>query len=334
MAKFLITGANGFIGLHLAEFLAARGHQVRALVRRAPPEELTALGAEIVTGDLNNQVALEQATAGVDYVIHLAGLVAAPKKEDLTAANETGTRNIARAAAGQTKPPVFVYVSSIAAGGPARAGEIRTEDEPAAPVSDYGRSKQAGEAAAVQFADRMPLTIVRPGIVFGPRNRAILPILKTIQWVRFHPAPTLRSPPLSFIHVDDLNEIILRAAERGARIDPKQGATGPGVYYAVAPEYLDYSQWGKTLRMFIRRPFAPTIPLPYISLVAAAVNEQLARLRGAVDQFNLDKIREASAPSWACSPERVRRELDFTPPRTLNERFAELVDWYRREGWV
>jgi nucleoside-diphosphate-sugar epimerase len=159
--------------------------------------------------------------------------------------------------------------------------------------------------------------------------------------IRLHPVPGFHQPPLSYIHVEDLAEILIRAAERGGRVpstvagDSEQDQPGEGVYYAVAPEYPTLADWGRMARPLLRRPFAPVIPMPNpLPWFFASCSEVLAQLRGRAEMFNRDKIREAQVESWACSPAAIERDLDFTPPKPLQKRLEETIEWYKQAGWL
>jgi nucleoside-diphosphate-sugar epimerase len=232
-------------------------------------------------------------------------------------------------------------VSSIAAAGPAAKGQIRVESDPPSPVSLYGKSKLAGELAAAEFAAQVPTTIVRPGIVFGPRDPAFATMFRTIRLVRFHPSPGLSPPPLSYIYVADLVEILIRAAERGVRL-PAQGKNavhgsndGQGCYFAVAPEYPTYAELGRIVRPLLKRPLAPVIPIigPMAWCVAGA-SELIGHCRGKPQELSFDKLREALAGSWACSPAAAQHDLGFSPIKPLALRLQETIDWYAGEGWL
>jgi nucleoside-diphosphate-sugar epimerase len=340
--RALITGANGFIGRHLAERLLADGKRVRLLVRRAETvAELRSLGAEVVVGGLDDVAALSRAVQGVETVFHLAAMTSALSVEEMLRVNRDGAENVARACVAQRERPLLVQVSSIAAAGPAARGGLRRETDRPAPISDYGRSKLAGEQAAAQFAADLPMTIVRPGIVFGPRNREMLPMFRSIKYVHAHFVAGWRPPALSLIHVDDCVELLLQAAAKGSRLPPRnsdplaQLAQGRGVYFAAGAEYPDYAELGRLMRTVLHRPLAPVIPLVGpLAWLAAGTNEQIARWRGISNTFNLDKIREATAESWACSAELARRELGFSPPLSLENRLQSTVAWYEHERWL
>src|SRR6185503_12143862 len=138
-----LTGATGFIGRNVAAHLVARGDAVRAVVRPDSPRTPPA-GVEVVRAPLAAD-ALRAAFDGADAIVHVAGLVSAVRDEALTRVNVDGTRAVAIAARACRVP--VVHISSLAAAGPAPASAPRSEDDPAAPMNAYGRSKLEGEAA-------------------------------------------------------------------------------------------------------------------------------------------------------------------------------------------
>src|SRR5688572_24591379 len=181
MRRSLVTGSSGFIGSHLVEALRSRGEKVRCLVRGTSRREiLERLGVEFAEGDVTRPETLAAAVQGVDVVYNLAGLTCALRAEDQSQVNGTGVENLARACAACDVPPVHVLVSSVAAAGPAPRNRLRLESEPPRPISNYGRSKRAGELAAEKYADRVPTTILRPGAVFGERDRLMFPMFQSV----------------------------------------------------------------------------------------------------------------------------------------------------------
>lgn len=340
MTRALVTGASGFIGGHLVDRLLRRGDAVRCLVRSSQAaERLRQLGAEPLIGDVTDGTTAVRAVADVDVVYHAAGLTSSWSLAELERVNAGGAATVAAACAARSTPPVLVYVSSIAASGPCPRGTVRVERDPARPVSRYGLSKRLGELATAARADRTPTTIVRPGIVFGPGNRELLPMFKSIHQFRLHASPGFVAPRLSYIDVGDLVGLLIAAAERGRRLHGAGGdgvwSSAEGVYFATADEHLSYAEFGKLVgRALGVRPFLVlplSFPFPWI---AAGVSELAMRLLGRSTSFNLDKIREAVEPCWACSGEAARRDLGFAPSASLAEQLRATADWYRQAGWL
>ncbi len=338
MANVLITGATGFVGGHLAEALVARGNRVRCLVRSTSATALLEQAqVEIVRAGLDDGDAVHRALHGIDAVYHVAGALAERRPGELHRVNAQLTSNLALACASRESPPTFVLVSSVAAAGPTRRGEVRQPADPPNPISQYGRSKYEGEKHVAAHAANMPVTIVRPGVVLGERDRASLAIFKTIRYWRFHPVLGLRTPPLSVIHVADLVELLIRAARQGRRVSPEPDSSEPGrgCYFACLDQYPTYAELGRMVRREINRPFAPVLPIPKPAAMAvAATNQGMARLGLGIPLLSLDKVAEAAAASWACSPSETFRDLEFTPTVSLQERLRQTAAWYREAKWL
>src|SRR5262245_13733823 len=187
MARVLVTGASGFIGRQFVDVLCKRGDEVACLVRpTSKVEPLTKLGARLVVGDVVEPASLPAAVADVDVVYHLAGQNKANTLAQYCTVNKDGVRNVIAACAERTTPPVVIVLASLSAAGPMKESRLRTEDDPPEPISHYGRSKRAGELAAEALADKVPITILRPPVVFGPGDVAGLPLYRGIHKFGLH----------------------------------------------------------------------------------------------------------------------------------------------------
>jgi len=339
MAKVLVTGASGFIGLHLASALVARGDEVTCLIRKTSQvDALNRLGSRLVYGDITEPEGLPAAVAGQEVVYHLAGLTLALTTRQFFRVNQGGGRNIAQACAVQSKPPVLLVVSSLAAAGPALDGRPKIESDPALPVSAYGRSKRAEEEEVQLFADRVPTTIVRPPIVLGEGDRLGLPMFRLIDKLGVHVVPGLGRHRFSLIHAADLVELMILAAERGKRLPPlgRNGSRpGQGYYYAACEEDIVYDDLGHLIGMALgrRKVFPLHIAIPVVWVVAAAV-EALSQIERRPLYMHIDKAREATAGSWICSPRSAIEDLSFSVKAPLLERLRQTAQWYRSEGWL
>jgi nucleoside-diphosphate-sugar epimerase len=334
MRTVFLTGATGFIGRHLATALLDRGCEVRCLVR-APDRarHLQRDGLRLVAGSLADVAGWRDALAGCDAVINAGGLVAAARQRDLFATNGDAVGALADACADLETPPPRVHVSSLAAAGPTPRGlPPRVEEDPPAPVSLYGASKRAGEAELERRAGRLPATIVRPGVVFGPHEANFAAVFQMVSALRLHLRMGFRDPPLSVIHVADLVAVLLAAADRGDRLAADALPGGRGIYHACDDrEHPSYGELGRRVGRAVGvdgRVLVIPVPLEFAWPAFAAI-EGVKTALGQPSIVSRDKLREATAPSWASSAARCRVQLGVAPAATLDERLRETADWLR-----
>ncbi len=336
MSRVLVTGASGFIGWHLTSLLVERGHEVTCLVRKTSvTDRLLALGVRLLQGDVTDCDSLPPAIAQSEVVYHLAGRTMASGAGQFHRVNEQGVANVVRACAQRTTPPVTVIVSSLAAAGPAIDGRLRTETDRPTPVSQYGRSKRAGELAAENWADRVPMTVVRPPIVFGETDRATFEMFRMISRFRLHVVPGWGRSRFSLIHAADLAQLLVLAAERGDRIPSGENGDSTGYYFAACEEHPPYARLGRMMAEALGRRrmlIMPTIPSTIWSI--AAVNQFLSTVYAQASALRLDKAREVRAGSWLCSPGRAVDQLGFSVAAPLADRLRQTAQWYRHEGWL
>ncbi|NIP84779.1 MAG: NAD-dependent epimerase/dehydratase family protein, partial [Planctomycetales bacterium] len=278
--------------------------------------------------------AVRQAVEDCDVVFHLAGSVKALQPETMLKTNVEGTRVLATACAARPTPPTLVLTSSLAAAGPSPAGQPRREGDRCQPVSVYGRSKRDAELVLEEFAQRLPASVVRPPIVFGPRDQGMLAMFKAIRRTRMHLLPGYRRRTYSLIHAADLVEALLRVATQGSRLAAASSEGGhQGYYYVADDQQLTYGQLGSMITRALGGRWVLNLPMPEWSVwLSAWVNDQISRRRGEAHVLNIDKAREATAGSWTCSAEKIERELGFHTAAPLAERMQETASWYRAEG--
>ena len=331
----MVTGATGFIGHHLVQRLIAQGTAVKCLVRsQARAVDLSQLDVTLVQGDLADVNSLAEAVKDVDVVYHLAGLTKSVGKGDLMKVNGDGTRNLSLACSQRSRPPILLFVSSLAAAGPSPGVEPRVETDEINPVSSYGRSKRAGELAVIDSADEVPATIVRPPIVIGEHDRDGFQWFKTIRKLGVHLAPGFEDVHYSMIHADDLAKALILAAEQGERVSRDDQDDG-GIYYAASDEVMTYSELGHLIGGCFGRSRTRVVRLPMLMIWGAALSSDLwARLRKRPTILNVDKAREAAAGAWTCSAAKLRRHTGFVPSTSIEERIRQTADWYIDENWL
>jgi dihydroflavonol-4-reductase len=334
--SILVTGASGFIGAHLVRRLIARGDRVSCVVRATSAvHELRAAGAEFISCDVNDHAGMTRAVAysKASVVFHLAGLVKALKRADFIRVNVKGVDSVAAACADQPVRPVLVMASSLAATGPSRIDRPHVEDDPPAPVSDYGVSKLEGERAASKYAAVLPITFVRPCVVFGPGDRGVFEMFKPIARSGIHAVPGCAAERLSLVHVADVVECLLLAAEKGERVTPG-GGPGSGVYFAADAD-MDYVQLGHVIAASLGKKPPRVVKMPRFLMKAAGCGGDLiSRIRGRAGWVGSDKIADVLAGSWTCSPAKARQQLGWSPVAPIADRLRETARWYREAGWL
>ncbi len=321
--KAAVTGATGFVGSHLIEALRARGDQVTCLVRSPKKAKaLEAAGVSLVYGDLEQERAVAVFVEGAEVVYHLAGLLAAPSEQEFLRVNRDGAGRLALAArvAGVKR---FVLVSSLAVSGPTYPGLPLDESERPAPLTPYGRSKRAGEEAVKDSG--VPATIVRPPIVYGPRDRELLRLFKM---AKRGVAPLLGdgSQQLSLVHATDLARALVRVAESEAT----QGRT----YHAGHAECLTQRELLQAIgRAVGKQPLLVPLP-PALVRGGLQVAGIFSRLAGRASLLGPDKAPELLAPAWTCSSEALARDTGWRAEIAAQEGLQQTADWYRAEGWL
>jgi len=315
----LVTGGTGFIGSHLLDKLSALGQPARCLLRRKARPRCLPPGIEAACGDLTSGEGVEEAVRGADTVIHLAGVTKALAARDYYTGNVRATETLLRALAGRAIR--LVHVSTLAAIGPSRDGAPVDEDAQPRPLTDYGKSKLEAERTVRALAPGA--VIVRPPVVYGPRDTDVLQLLRSISkgWV-LEIAGGERW--FSAIYVGDLVEGLL-AASRGA----------PGrAYFLAHPEPVSWSALGAAAaRIMARQPRVLRVPpsVAYAVGLGAEAWSHLTRQPGIISR---EKVAEARCRWWTCDTRRAAAELGFQARTPLATGLAQTLAWYKEAAWL
>jgi nucleoside-diphosphate-sugar epimerase len=326
--RVLVTGASGFLGSHVAEQLAREGHVVRALVRKTSNRKfLESLPKiELAEGSVEQADRVDEAMKGVDAVIHSAGLVKARSREEFFATNVTGTENMLSAAKKHApKLRRFVFVSSLAAVGPARAGKPVSPTQEPTPVTHYGRSKLAAERAVIAAKGELPVTVIRPPFIYGPRDLESLQIFQFAnRGVRLTYGDG--STAMSVVYAADAASACVRAIDA----DVPSGSAffvDDGKVYTLKEMMIAIEEsLGK--KAFFR--FG--IPLPVVKGYAT-LSEAYGKVTNKAMMVTRDKYRELTE-SWVCASDDTRKALGWAPQVSWPEGTRLAAEWYRDQGML
>jgi nucleoside-diphosphate-sugar epimerase len=322
----LVTGATGFIGSHLAERLCARRVPVRCLVRDPGRlRHLAGLRVEIAAGDLAAGAGLAAALEGVETVFHVAGVTRSLAEGDYRRGNFDATANLLGAAEKSGSVRRFVHVSSLAAAGPSPGPDPIDESAAPAPVSVYGRSKLEAEQAVLASALRDRAVIVRPPVVYGPRDTDVLELIRLA--ARGLAVQVGRgSTGVSYIQVEDLVTGLLAAWE--------SDIGGGAVYYLANADPVSWQGLTEAAGQVLgRKVRSIALPVP-LAMAAGWAAETAARWRRQAAILSRDKIREGRHPYWVCDPSRAARDFGFRAALSLQEGLTRTIRWYREAGWL
>lgn len=324
--SILVTGGTGFIGSHLVEALLARGERVRCLVRSARRLRwLQDLEVDIVEGDCTRTDTLMPALQGVDRVIHAAGATFAPTRAAFFQHNAAATRNLVDACLASGKVERLVMISSQAAAGPGSRARPARESDPPSPLTAYGESKAAAERHCLDAANRLPVAILRPSAVYGPRDTAFLPYFRMARrgiLIEFGAGER----EISLCFVNDLVKGIVTVTDSHLDSGSVYFIADSEPYSWDTVESLLCAQWGVRGRRIV---------VPGVVLKAAGViGQAYGAVTGKSVPINRARAAELLEKHWVCDSSAVRRDLGFSPGTNLENGLHTAVRWYEQNNWL
>jgi dihydroflavonol-4-reductase len=325
--KALVTGGTGFIGSHLVEALLKKGIQVRCLLRKTSDLKwLKGLPIEVHWGDCNDKNSLWEAVEGVEQVFHLAGVTKAVHEKTYFEVNAFGTENLIHACL-ENNPRIqkFIYLSSQAAAGPCRNGNKKKESDQCKPVSPYGQSKQMGEELALAHAQELPLLILRPSAVYGPRERDIYTFFKLLS-KRIKPCLPSKDQHISLCYVEDIIQAILLAAQ-------VKGSSGEIFFLSDGQDYRLEEIGDVFAQAMGVNAFCIRVP-EWMIIGMASFSEYLSKLSGKPPLLNKGKVEEILQRNWVCDITKAKTALGFEPHISLAQGAKLTFEWYKKENWL
>jgi dihydroflavonol-4-reductase len=324
----LVTGATGFVGSAVARALLSAGHPVRVLARpNSDRRNLADLPVEIVEGSLEDARSLVRAVSGCRYVYHVAAdyRIWVPDPAPMFRVNVIGTRDLLTAAleAGVER---VVYTSSVATLGlaPGCSADEETPSSVDDMIGPYKRSKFLAEEVVRDLArDRgLPVVIVNPSTPVGPGDIKPTPTGRLIVEAARGQMPAFVDTGLNIVHVDDVAEGHIAAAEKGLI----------GERYILGGENMSLAEiLAEVSREVDRRP--PRVRIPHAALFPVAFGAEIAaRLTGREPFVTLDGVRMSRKKMYFTS-EKASRELGYSP-RPARKAITDAVSWFKANGYL
>lgn len=330
MKKILITGASGFIGSFIVEEALRRGFETWAAVRPTSSRRyLQDSRLHILELDLQHEATLTEQLRPYrfDYIVHAAGVTKCSDVEDFFRTNRDGTAHLLHAVKVLSMPVErIVFLSSLSVFGAIHETQpytpITEADQPR-PNTHYGRSKLEAEQAALDSG--LPVVILRPSGVYGPREHDYFMMAKSIkQHLDF--AVGFQRQDITFVYVRDVVEAVFLSLTRGT-VGRAYFLTDGRVYQSRTFSDLIHEELGRPWWIRVKAPI-------WLLRAICGVGEWYGRRTGKLIPLNKDKFNILKQRNWQCDIAPARAELGYAPQYDLRRGVAETIRWYCDNKWL
>jgi nucleoside-diphosphate-sugar epimerase len=327
--SLLITGATGFVGGHLAEACVQRGMSVRTLARpNSDTKLLESLGVAILRGDLADAALARRAIEEVDAVVHCAAKVGDwGPVDEYRAVNVEGMRHLLEACKGSMVQR-FVHLSTLGVyAARNHHGTDENEPLPELHIDGYTQSKVEAEKLALKYYHEfeVPVVALRPGFIYGPRDRTLLPkLIENLRLRKFRYIGGGKGT-MNSIYVGNLVDAILLALNIPDAIGK--------IYNLTDGELVSKRRFIETLVNGLDLPQPSKSAPVWLARIVANVMERRARKKGKTEAPVLTQARlKLFGLNLDFSIEKAKRELGYTPSHTFDEGMQRTIAWYRQNG--
>ena len=326
-AKVLITGASGFLGYHIIQSAIENGLEVYGAIRKnSNVDHLKGLPVKYLFLNYEDEDDMVRLLTdnSIEYIIHSAGVTKAIKQEVYDHVNAAYTINLATAAVkagiGLKK---LVFISSLAAVGPLTTHDLKiTEETTPNPVTAYGRSKLLAEKKLATLA--LPVTILRPTAIYGPRDKDIFIMVKTVN-NGLDPYMGNFLQQLSFVHARDVADVAVQALFKTNAL---------GIYNITDGNNYSRYQFSDITKVLLKKKAVRFhIPMPMIKLLAYCLETTNGWLKKPA-VINREKLNELAAKNWICDISKAKSELAFVPKFDLQSGLENTLEWYTANKWL
>jgi len=324
--KIFITGATGFVGSHLCDRLNKEGHELFILVRNKDKLEQFNVPGNVISGSLSDSSFVDLLPIDLDLVIHTAGIVHHFNSQEFFKINFHYTKEMIEKLKLKYQYLKFLFVSSLSVAGPTTFGKQLDEDSSGRPVSDYGRSKQQAEDYLKKNCQNWDYTIIRPPMIIGPRDQAVLDVF---QMISKGIVPCVGTKGMdkeySFICVHDLINITSEIIN--------QNKFENEIYFTSFGD-ITYGQLLNSISDEAKKKLSVIkIPLVIIFCISNILGF-LNKFMNIEARLTPDKFNELAPDAWLCSGEKISKALDYTYVWSLEKTIKDTFNDYRNRGWL
>jgi dihydroflavonol-4-reductase len=323
----VVTGANGFVGSHLVDLLLEKGYIVRCITRQSSDLRwLEGKNIEIHDCGLFNINGLKKAIKDASYVYHVAGVVKSKTPEGYFQGNVETTKNLLEVSL-ENKNSIkrFVVVSSQTVTGPSLDGKPVNEETECKPITTYGKSKLEEEKVALNYSDKIPITICRAPAVYGERDTEIFIYFNTFS-KGLTTTIGFNKKALSLIHVTDLVYGIYLAATN-------EKSTGQ-IYFVSSEKVYTWPEVNSvTAKVLGRKAIIVKVP-HFLVYTIAAIAQFLAMFGSKAATLNIEKAKDITQQYWICDTSKAIRDLGYRQYISLDEGITRTINWYKEMKWI
>lgn len=322
--KILVTGASGFVGSHLCDYFSGLGHEVYALARNKKKFEQFKVPGIFIQGELSSDSAhpwVKELPTDLDVVIHTAGIVHSFNAGDFYKVNTDSSIQLIKDLSEHNQKLRFIYISSLAAMGPGGENAI-------GPVSQYGRSKlKVEQYLKANCPSDWDFTIIRPPMIIGPRDPAVLDIFKMVQsGIILSPGLNPAHKWYSFLCIHDLVDLIVKCT-----MAPK---LPKAVLSPCHDQVITMKQLVETIKVGLGKKSVLFIPIPgFIIRLIGIITGFISHMVEPKIRITNDKANEIIPNNWTCSNESTKElgmEYHWNLDKTVNATIAD----YKSRGWL
>jgi len=331
--KILITGATGFVGSHLTHQFVSDGHEVYALFRSDAKFNEFAIKGIPIKGDFSNFDWLNKLPANLEAVIHTAGLVHASDTCDFYKVNVDGTKDLINQLKDKYSNLIFGLISSQAASGPCLNVYSKDEKDQDFPISHYGKSKLLAEEKLKELSPHTwKKFIVRPTMVIGPRDPAMLSVFKIVKTGLI---PVVGNPDhknYSFVSIFDLVKSITTATYH---INKSNGQ----IFYIAYPKPVTYRTLITSIQKIMdiknqRGIFFIRIPSLILVLIAYLLQNVKYFFPRFDPRITPDKTKEIIPNQWIVTSDKSIELLQINYSFDLNTIIRLTYEDYKGRSWL